>query len=101
MDESLFMFSAKGVAAENTSFRAGARHALMLYATGSEIASARLAAVAGAASKGWTFVEVLREKEIDVDPSVIDDDILRSAAERAIKFGQAVVVYDQELPLDS
>ena len=100
MSEPLFMFLAHGVAAETTSYRAGARHALMLYAKGTDITAARLVAVAGAASNGWTFVDVQREKEIDADPSVIDDDVLRSAAEDAVKTGSAIVVYGQELPLD-
>lgn len=100
MSEPLFMFLAHGIAAESTWHRAGARHALMLYAKGTDITAARLAAVAEAANKGWTFVDVQREKEIDADASVIEDDVLRSAAEDAVKIGSGIVVYGQELALD-
>lgn len=101
MKEPLFIFLAHAVAAENRSYRAGARHALMLYATGSDIAQARSAAAAGAEAKGWNFIAVQREKEMDGDPSVIEDDVLRTAAEDACRVGHAIVVYSDELALDS
>lgn len=95
------MFLAHAVAAENRSYRAGARHALMLYATGGDIAQARSAAAVGAEEKGWNFIAVQREKEIDIDPSVIEDNVLRAAAEDAVRVGHAMVVYRDELALDS
>ena len=73
----------------------------MLYGRGSDIALARLTAVAGAASNGWQFVEVRREKEIAADASVIGDKVLRSAAEDALRHGHSMIVYEDELPLDS
>lgn len=101
MGKALFIFLAHAVVGENRSHRAGARHALMLYATGSDIAQARSTAVAGAERKGWDFVSVQREKEIDSDPSVIQDDVLRAAAQDAVRGGHAMVIYGGELALDS
>jgi hypothetical protein len=101
MNEPLFMFAAHGIAAEATSYRAGARHALMFFAKGPDIASARATAEAGARARGWTLIDVQREKKIDSDPSVIADDILRSAAEAAVRVGHSTIVYKDELPLDS
>jgi hypothetical protein len=101
MREPLFMFLAHAVAAENRLYRAGARHALMLYATGGDIAQARAAAAAAAQGNGWNFVAFKREKEIDRDPSLIEDDVLRAAAEDAVRVGHSIVVYRDELALDS
>lgn len=95
------MFLAHAVAADNRSFRAGARHAVMLYATGSDITQARSAASAAAQEKGWNFIAVKREKEIDGGPSVIKDKVLRAAAEDAVRVGHSLVVYGVEMALDS
>ena len=100
MNEPVFIFSAKGVASEATRLRAGARHALMLFGVGVELASARSAALAGAESKGWSFVEVERQKELDADLSLIEDETLRSAAEDAVRRGHSMIVYRDELPFD-
>lgn len=95
------MFLAHAVAADNRLYRAGARHAVMLYATGGDIAQARSAASAAAEGKGWNLIAVQREKEIYGDPSVIKDKVLRAAAEDAVRFGHSMVVYAEELALDS
>lgn len=100
MNEPLFMFLAQGTATRSTRFRAGARHALILYGKGIDIASARSAAIVGAGGRGWDFVEVQREKEIAADLSIIEDDIVRSAAEDATRIGHSMIVYKDELPLD-
>lgn len=92
------MFSAHGVAAAASGYRAGARHALMLFATGASVNDARTEAIAGAAGNGWMLVEIKREKELDGETALIDDDVLRSAAEVAITDGSSVVVYAQEIP---
>lgn len=94
------MFAARAVANDSTKYRAGARHALMLYAIGTDVVSARSVAISGAECRGWNFVEVQREKEIDADPAVIDDDVLRFAAEEALADGSSLVVYSKELALD-
>jgi hypothetical protein len=100
MTEALFIFSANGFATEATSYRPGARHALMLYGRGSGIEPARAAAVAGAENRGWNFVEVQRQKELDADLSAIEDETLRSAAQDASRLGHSMIVYRDELPLD-
>ncbi|MDO7842580.1 hypothetical protein [Sphingomonas immobilis] len=100
MTASLFMFLAKGVATNNAKFREGARHALMLFGSGSNTVAARSAAISGAEGKGWRFVEVSREKVLDSGPSAIADPTLRTAAEDAVREGHAIVVYADELPLD-
>lgn len=98
MSDPVFIFSAKGLATEATRFRAGARHALMLFGAGAELASARSAALAGAEGKGWNFVEVQRQKELDADLSSIEDETLRSAAQDAARLGHSIIVYRDELP---
>ncbi|RVT43284.1 hypothetical protein [Sphingobium algorifonticola] len=100
MTEALFIFSAKGVATEATRFRPGARHALMLFGRGSGIESARSTAIAGAEDRGWNFVEVQREKELNADLSAMEDETLRSAAQDAALLGHSIVVYRDELPLN-
>lgn len=95
------MFRAEGVAQQASNYRTGARHALMLFATGPSLDLARVEAVTGATGRGWTHIEVKREKELDDDVTNITDEVLRSAAEFALLEGNAIVVYAQEIPLDS
>lgn len=101
MDTGLFIFAVRAVATESTKFRAGARHALMLYATGIDVVSARSVAISGAERGGWSFVEVHRAKEIDADPALIEDDVLRSAAYEALTGGSSLVVYSNEIAPDA
>lgn len=101
MRASVFIFSAVGVATEATSFRVGARHALMLFGAAAEMGPARSTAVAGAEDNGWNFVEVQRQKELDADLSLIEDETLRSAAQDAARLGHSIIVYRDELPLNS
>ena len=58
-------------------------------------------AIAAAKERGWTEVELGRSKVLDPDLDSIEDDILRRAAEHAAIKGSSVVVYADELPLDS
>lgn len=101
MNERLFIFLAQASAAITTRFRTGARHALMLYASGPDIVLARSKAVDGANGRGWTYIEVWREKEISSDTSAITDHVLRAAADDALRTGHSMVVYPDELPLNS
>lgn len=101
MGEALFIFSATAVATEATGFRPGARHALMLYGKAAAIACARYVAVRGAEKRGWSFVEIKRERDLDPDLAAIGDDTLRSAAQRAFSSGHSIIVYQDELPLDA
>jgi hypothetical protein len=101
MSEPLFMFLVQGIATEITSYRVGARHALLLYSTGHEISSARRSAIAGAEDNGWSLIDVQREKEIDPSPSSIDDDVIRSAVEQSVESGFSMVIYGTELPWDA
>jgi hypothetical protein len=95
------MFLAHGVARQGSNYRPGARHALMLFATGESLHLARSEAIAGAANRGWAHVEVKREKPLGRDATGIEDEILRPAAETALADGAAIVVYAQEIPLNS
>lgn len=74
---------------------------MMIYSTGMTIKEARSAAIATAEGAYWTHVEIQREKEIDSDTSITSDTILEAAAEAALVKGSAIVVYADEIPLDS
>lgn len=100
MPLSLFIFAAQGVASPQSEYRTGARHALNLFATGTGIDEARSKAIAGAHQRNWLHVEIQREMDLGESP-VIEDDILRTAAEGAVRDGSAVVAYGTEIPLDS
>jgi hypothetical protein len=99
MPAQLFMFVADAIAEEGSEYRRGARHALMLFATGASIEDARDSAILGAESAGWSFVRVQRGKGID-SPN-FEDEVLRSSAEHALSTGSALIVYRDELPHNS
>lgn len=95
MEEYLFCFTAEAVAQEETGFRPGARHALMLWITASDELTARLRGESAVESKGWLLPRITRGKQI-YDPDLIEDDILRQAAESALTDGASIVVYADE-----
>ena len=97
MDDRLFMLLMEGVAESASAYRPGARHALMIFATGPDIDGAQSRAVEFVHSKGWTFVEPRRAKEVGRDIETIADDTLRSAAESALARGSALIVYQDEI----
>jgi hypothetical protein len=101
MKDRLFMHLMEAVAESAAAFRPGARHALMVFATGPDADAAQLSAVEFVVSKGWALVEPRRAKEIDWDTESIADDTLRSAADSARERGGALVVYQDEIPLDA
>jgi hypothetical protein len=95
------MFLAQGIATGVADRRAGALHALLLFGTGSDVVTARSSAMAGAGDLGWEFLDIRRETELGSDLSGIEDDVLRSAAEKAVRLGHSMVTYTDELPLNS
>jgi hypothetical protein len=98
MNDRLFMHLIEAVAESAAAYRPGARHALMVFATGPDADAAQLSAMGFVASKGWALVEPRRAKEINWDTESIADDTLRSAANSALERGCALVVYRDEIP---
>lgn len=101
MTQNLFVFVAQGVASEHSGYRAGGRHALLIYSTNPTLEGAREAAVAFAHDSGWLHVETQRAKATSSDTDLIVDPILRAAAEAALREGQGLVVYQNELRPDA
>lgn len=99
--DQLYIFLAEAIATEATDKRPGARHALMLYASGSTMDCARGRATKHADEAGWLHVEVKREKELNRDTGLIADPTLRTAADAALARGSAVVIYGNEIPTHS
>ncbi|MEP2235704.1 MAG: hypothetical protein ABJM58_08140 [Alteripontixanthobacter sp.] len=101
MADQLYIFLAEAIATEATDRRPGARHALMLYASGSFTDDARERATEHASEAGWLHVEVKREKEMNRDTRLISDPTLRAAAKAALARGSAFVIYGSEIPTHS
>lgn len=101
MANQLYIFLAEAIATEATDKRPGARHAMMLYASGSTPDDARERATKHASEAGWLHVEVKREKKMNRDTSLISDPTLRAAAKAALARGSPVVIYGSEIPTDS
>ncbi|MBF9151866.1 hypothetical protein [Novosphingobium jiangmenense] len=99
MEEYLFCFTAEAVAQDETGFRPGARHALMLWITASDEQTARARGVSAVEDKGWLLPRITRGTQI-CDPDLIEDDVLRQAAESALTDGAAIVVYADEMTAD-
>lgn len=95
------MFLAEGVAGSEGRYRTGARHAFIAFVASSDLQSAQQRAKRYSAEKGWTFVVVKRGVELAADTSLIEDDILRSAAMDAQSNGAAIVVYADEIPANA
>ena len=99
MEEWLFMLTAQAVAQNQTGYRAGARHALMVFVTAPDENSARQNARDAISKNHWLEGEVMRIKQLS-DPDLIEDDILRASAEWALEQGDAIVVYKDEIRSD-
>ena len=101
MNDRLFMLLMEGVAGSAPAYRPGARHALMIFATGPDLDAAQSKALEFVSSKGWTLVEPRRAKEVGGDIETIADDTLRSAAETALARGSALIIYQDEIRPDA
>jgi hypothetical protein len=99
MEEYLFCFTAEAVAQDGTGFRPGSRHALMLWITAADEQAARLRGEGAVEGKGWLLPRITRGTRI-YDPDLIEDDVLRQAAESALTDGSAIVVYAAEMSAD-
>ncbi|MCK0530685.1 hypothetical protein [Sphingobium agri] len=99
MEEWLFMLLGEAVAQQATGFRPGARHAIMVFLTAPDQDTARRRAKDVLNKCHWSEGAVTRIKHL-LDPDLIEDDILRSAAETALLQGDAIVVYKDELRHD-
>jgi hypothetical protein len=97
--EYLFMFLAEGIAENHPRCRTGARHSLMIFATGPTQDDARVSAIRFASEEGWSFVHVKHGTQI-YDDEIIADDMMRDAAEEALGTGYALVTYTNEIPSD-
>ncbi|QND67240.1 hypothetical protein HB777_27150 [Mesorhizobium loti] len=71
----------------------GERHALLVYASAMNLASAITSTPAHLVECGWQDAEVRDAREISSDVSAIVDDILRNAASAALQDGYSIVVY--------
>ena len=100
MIDQLFKFLANGVVERASGYRPGARHPLMFYAAERSLEAAQQRASDFGGKKGWAHIEFKRGKEISRDTQLIADETLRSAAEKALQSGVALVVYSVEIPAD-
>lgn len=101
VDQQIFMFLAEAVAHEASGYRAGARHALMLFVADTDRQVAQARAEGLAAEHGWMAVVVERGKSIGGDATAIQGDVLRAAAEASLSGVGSIVVYEQEIPFDA
>ncbi|MEM9796899.1 MAG: hypothetical protein AAF919_10430 [Pseudomonadota bacterium] len=97
----LFIFLSQGIAGPESAYRPGARHALILFATGDDMDDAQGHALAATDEHGWHHVEIARAKSLGDGPGGIDDPALRSSGEAAMEDGAAVVVYNDEMEPDA
>jgi hypothetical protein len=101
MTRQLYIHLAQGIANEVDGYRTGARHALIIYATGDSLIDGQSKALEFATQNGWTFVEVQSGAEIGNDSTIIEDEMQRAAAESAFENGGCIVVYRDEIPADA
>lgn len=98
MKTPMFIFFAEAVAGDESRYRPGARHALIIYVTSQSSDQARARALAEVNGSGWIhprFIQggpVAREVEEDRHP------ILQQALDGARATGAAMIVYTEELP---
>ncbi|SFO84576.1 hypothetical protein SAMN04488060_0242 [Qipengyuania nanhaisediminis] len=101
MPTSLFIFLMEAVAGPASQYRPGARHALLVFVLGGTIEHCQQTAIECVENQGWQFVEPKRAKEVSTDIEQIADDTLRAAATHALNNGDAIIVYQDEIPSDS
>lgn len=94
------MLQADAVAQKQTGYRPGARRALMVFLTAPDEDAARQKARHVIEKRHWLEGRIKRLRQLS-DPDLIEDDILRSAAETALQNGDAIVVYKDEIRHDS
>ena len=101
MAASISMYLAEAIAGSRSGYRLGARHAMLIFVADRQRQDLNTQAINAAESRGWSIIELKRSKVLDADLVLILDDSLRGAAEHASANGSALVVYADEVPLDS
>jgi hypothetical protein len=101
MAQSIWMYLAEAIAGTQCGRRPGAGHAMLIFVAGSSSINFDNQAIGAVEGRGWSMVKLKKSKMLDADLDLIEDDILREAAEHAASEGSAVVVYSAEVPHDS
>lgn len=70
---------------------------MLVFVVSDGIEAAKSNADAFVETEGWIDLSISRSKEISLDVSGIEDDVLRAAAAAAIDCGVGLVVYTDEI----
>ena len=97
----IFVLSGQATAQSVEGKRQGARHKLLILTRASDIDAAAARATSITLQHGFQFLTIERGSQMDMRADDAERDYLRAAILKVEETGQAIIVYDDELPPNS
>ena len=100
MEQELFALLAHAMAEDASGYRKGARHAMIFIACAADLDEAEGIASAMAEESGWAWIEFRKGAKVDPREEKMRG-TLADAIANAEQTGKSMIVYSDEIPLDS
>lgn len=97
-NEPVFVLSGVAVAHGAEGRREGAHHQLLILIRAQSLDAATPRSIGVALRYGFQNFRLEKADRLDVNADEVEEDYLRNAILKAQEAGQAIIVYDQELP---
>ncbi|MAY20674.1 MAG: hypothetical protein CL955_08655 [Erythrobacteraceae bacterium] len=97
----VFVFLGEAVADGAENYRDGARHAIIVLVRASDLNSAQAIAERIVCEANWAYPRFRKSAELSSNPDEVVEPHLRGAIKTALETGRAMVVYQDEIPLNS
>ena len=97
-EDAIFVIFGNAVAHGAQGRRQGARHRLLLLIRADSLDSAATRASIVALQYGYQHLTMEKGDRLDITADEAEQDYLKSAISTAEQNGQAIIVYDEELP---
>jgi|GEM_PF-1102083 len=94
----IFVLSGHAVARGVEGRRDGARHRLLILVRAPNLDAAAPRATAITLQHGFQFLTIEKGSQLDTSANKANQDYLQAARRKAEETGQAIIVYDEELP---
>lgn len=98
--EPIFVLSGQATAQSVEGYRPGARHQLLILMRAPDLDKAAARATGMTLQHGFHYLTIEQGSQMDMKAEDAEHEYLRNAILKVEETGQAIIVYDDELPSD-
>ncbi|WP_424931545.1 hypothetical protein [Amaricoccus macauensis] len=98
MGDPMYIFFTEAVAGDESKYRPGARHALIVYVTGTTSDEAQEKALREVDGAGWIYPRVITCGPVVNEALADRHPIMQQALDGAREAGASMIVYTEEIP---